>query len=225
MTTDSEREYLMPELPTLKQERAIIIAGPELSDTKLDEMIEVARRAGVACVAVEPGYVLRLHNVLGGTKIGVYALVGYPHGLARAEIVRQSISWCKTQGACGVLTGFPMGAFLSEDRQPVAELLDGIREELAPANVYLYCSLEGLSIQQLIKAVQFLSVHGYQNIQVPPEALARGSVDSIEASAKGVRLSIGPIRETIKSSNVHRHWFDGSSVRNQNLDCLIDYED
>lgn len=220
-----EREEWMPNHPESKKEKAIIIAGPELSNTIFDKMVDIGRRALVARIAVEPAHIQRAHHALRDTKISVYALVSYPQGLTRAGIVRQILSWCKTQGASGALIGFPVGTLLSDEPQIVEELLNRIREEMEPGNVFLHCPIQGLDIQQVIKAGQFIVDHGYSNIQLPPEALASGWVDTIKTSVSGICLSIGPIREEIRNSHASSYWFDGSSIHHQDLDSLLKIED
>jgi len=215
----------MPEDVDFKQEKAVIIAGPELSTTILDGLVDVGRRAAVACIAVEPDYIQHVHHLLRDTKIRVYALLDYPQGLARPGIVRQILSWCKTQGADGALIGFPVGALLSDEPQLVEDLLNGIREEMEPGNIFLHCPIKGLNIQQVKRAVQFITKHDYLNIQLPPEAVANGWVDVIENSANGICLSIGPIHEEIGNSHACRYWFDGSSTPNQDLESMLKIED
>jgi deoxyribose-phosphate aldolase len=86
---------------------------PTMTDQELEDGCHLAARYGVASVCIKPYFVKRAAQLLGGTKVKVGAVIGFPHGNSTSESKRYETELACKDGAVEIDMVINIGKALS----------------------------------------------------------------------------------------------------------------
>jgi len=169
-------------LPTLMDETLL---RPEATPEEMDAFLRASRDFPFATVCVHGAFVSRARDVLSGTKTGVAAVVGFPHGASDARAKASEGRLAAADGASEIDMVGPIGLLRGGDFVRYLDHVEAVREA-AP----------GLTLKVILETAA-----------LTPLEIVEGSMLSVLGRADFVKTStgFGPGGATVEAVALMRH--------------------